>query len=249
MAQFNGSCSVAMLIWGGLILSLPPVQAQEVLLEESPALYDFEPPTYGPNARNYWHVWLATGIITGGSEGNGAAIVPGQSNCIDVGIRYKLKLANFYALGFSADYQRSIFQLVQDESKKIPNSMLHDKEKLRFNKLNIECYQRFNVGKRGNIIGKFWDIGVYAGWAFRVSHLTKDKYDEPNTNRGKQVRTVTRQLDYIEPLVYGFRSRIGINFFSVFLDYRASSLFNDHFDAELPRYCVGLQLGLHNLGA
>ncbi len=66
----------------------------------------------------------------------------------------------FYAIGYDIHFSSMNYRLDQKSSSKIvPNNIKHDKEKLRFNNLGIELYNRFNVGRRGDRVGQFIDLG------------------------------------------------------------------------------------------
>ena len=229
---------------------LNSANAQKILLEEN-IKFDYKKLLKGPNRKHFYHFYLDYGFFIGQSEGEGADINPSGSSTFAFGFRYKHKVLKYYALGYDISFFNTSYALGQDADKKlIPNSIIHDLEKLKFNNLGIELYQRFNVDKRGNRIGKFFDMGVYGNWAFSVKHLTKDIYDSNNAYHAGVIKTMNKKLDYVEHFNYGIRARLGVNRFVLSATYRMSDLFNEKFhndeiSAELPHFSIGLQLGLH----
>jgi len=221
------------------------IEAQKILLEED-VRSNYQQLLKGQNRLHYHHIFLEYGFAVGNSEGKGADVDYVYSGTFTTGYRYKFKVANFYALGFDVYYCYMSYHLNQDStSKLVPNSIVHDKEKLKFNNAGIELYNRINLGKRGDRIGNFIDAGVYFNWAFSIKHYTEDKLDSKNEHRAKFVEMVNKNLDYTERYNYGWRCRVGFNRYVISLSYRVSDLFNDQFEAELPRYIVGIQIGLH----
>lgn len=229
-----------------------PLNAQKILLHKNiEDLYKDELKR-GQNFTHYRHLYVNYGFILGGSEGAGADIEYGKSNALALGLRYKLRLSNIFAIGYSLQYSLYSYHIKQDSLKKIiPNDNIHQKEKLKFNNLGFEFYTRINFGKRGNLIGKFLDAGMYADWTFRAKHTYTEKVDKfTNQNKGGIEKTSIRDLSYIEEINYGLRSRIGINRYVITASYRLSNLFNNEFhneeyDFEFPRFFIGLEIGLH----
>lgn len=213
--------------------------AQMVLLEEE-GKFDTISPSSGPNRSNFSQFYISYGIPIADVH-TGAEIYTGRSFDFDFGYRYKRKIGNVYALGFEIFYKVQDFNMKQDSGKIVPDTILHDKERLRFNNLGVGIYNRFNFGKRGDVVGNFLDIGAYGSWTYRLAHITKDEL--PN---GNKVRTHTRGLDYYEPLNYGLVVRLGFNRFVFYGTYRLSDLFKPkHNYPELPFISAGIQLGLH----
>ena len=227
------------------------VFSQTVLLEEDVTKLDFLKPKFGQNMTNYYHWFVDYGFFASPSEGIGADIYYGLSHTFSVGNRYKRRLNDFLAVGVEASYLYMVYNLEQNAEKTVPNNIQHKKEKFRLNTVNGGVYFRLNFGKRGNIVGKFIDIGTYGNWAFNLKHTYTDKIDDSGNPVGyKEQKTVNKQLNYFEPFSYGFIVRMGINRYTIFGMYRMSDYFNEEFkenipDVELSRLAVGLQIGLH----
>ena len=219
-------------------------KGQDVLLEED-VKADTIKQTVGPNLKHFTHLYFDLGFIVGESETEGADINYGKSYTFSIGYRYKRKICNFYAIGFDISYYFMSYNLKQNIFKILPNDSIHNKEKLIFNNLGLELYNRFNFGKRGNYIGNFIDIGAYGNWAYKIKHYTKDDINV-DINKAKIKQVTYTGLVYPEELNYGLRARIGINRYVLSATYRLSDLFKEIYDyPELPRLSVGLQIGLH----
>ena len=231
----------------GIIIFPDVGYTQNILLEEIVDA-DTVPQKFGPNQKNYTHSFLGYGLILGSSEGKGMDVKAGNSNEFITGFRYKRKITNWYAVGLEIAYGVASFHLRQNDEKIYPDTVLHDKEKISLNNFGIQLYQRFNFDKRGNIIGKYMDVGGYFDWAFLVKHYTKDKHDKPSQHGGAKSTEVTQSgLIYTQPYNYGVSFRVGYNAIAVFGKYRLSDLFKPHHNLpELPRITVGLELGILN---
>lgn len=217
---------------------------QEVLLEED-IKNDYKDILHGNNRTNIGHLYLEYGFIVSESEGEGIPIEYGTSHNFSTGYRYKNSLAKRYAVGFDINYIYQTYHLKQVAYEKyFPTSNLYKNEAIRFNSIGIELFNRINVGKSGDRIGSFIDAGFYTNYAFRIKHYTKDKNPDPEAG-AKTVETIRTGLNYTNSLIYGLRGRVGISKYVISVTYRLSDLFNEHFNSELARLSVGLQIGIH----
>jgi hypothetical protein len=222
-----------------ILVFIQTVQSQDVVFNEN-VNSDSVIETHGPNLKHFKHPYIGFGFAAMQSEDKRSNVDLGLSSNFVFGYRYKLKLSNFYAIGYDINYNQSWYRLSQTTDKRTPDSLLNDKERLTFQNFEIGLYNRFNFGKRGNIIGKFIDLGAYADWTFQCTHFFQNKID------GNIYKTEVTRLKYYEPVNYGVLARIGINRWVVYANYRLSDLFKSAYNyAELPRLTVGFQVGLH----
>lgn len=204
----------------------------------------------GPNTKSFKQLYFGTGLIINNSQDT--EINSLRSLYFGVGFRQKFKILSFYSIGYELGYYTWHFNIKQSEDKMIPNEEQHDKEKLRIHSGNLLLYNRINIGKRGNVIGKFFDYGGYMNYHFSTSHYTKDKLPEATSTSGPSVFaeiTVVKnqRLDYIQSFGYGVFARAGINWFAVKVTYRMSDLFKEEYNwQELPRLFIGLELTIPN---
>lgn len=212
--------------------------SQDVLLEQNVDSHAAKP-TYGPNLRNFfhWYVGLGFPVATAGDQNY---TKPVASADLNFGIRYKLRFTNFLALGCDLGVTSTAYKIKQDDSKTVPDTRLNDKEKIQLNTLLGDAWVRINVGRRGNYIGNYLDIGAYGGWNFMKKHKTL------NTNAdNEKVKVSTTRLNYVEDLSYGLMARLGTNRYALTARYRSSDIFVPQANLpELPRLVLGVELGL-----
>ncbi|OQX99544.1 MAG: hypothetical protein B6I20_09815 [Bacteroidetes bacterium 4572_117] len=227
------------------------VFSQTVLLHEDISKLDFEMPSNGPNYNHFHQLYLNHGFFIPDNDVQEVETEFWSSHVFTIGWRYKRKLATWFAAGIDISYTNPVFSIKQNTNKQVPNNIAHAKEKLKFNDLNIEFYTRFNFGKRGNVIGKFIDIGAYAGYSLVVKHFYSDSFDKNNPPyySGKK-EVVNKDLNYINKFNCGLKTRLGINRWVIIASYRLSDLLTDDYkelvgDCFFPRLLVGFELGLH----
>lgn len=201
----------------------------------------------GPNLRYYGHFYIGAGMIADFDEEPGTEIKFLRSANMIFGYRYKLKLLSFYALGFDLNFNQHHYFMEGDKKNPFdpdnPLTFDTDEKKLSLtnNALALEVYQRINIGKRGNSLGKYLDLGVSGQWNYIVKETIKKEFSDDQNFYGKSLE-VRRKLDYIEDFQYDLTARIGINQLSFYGKYRMNDFFNDKFVMpELPRLSLGVQ--------
>ncbi|MDD3877963.1 MAG: hypothetical protein PHT69_15180 [Bacteroidales bacterium] len=213
--------------------------AQSVLMYEDVSA-DTIVPKRGANRLHFTHWYFNFGVFADKAE-KGAETKYVSTNHLDMGLRYKLRVCNFYAIGTDLSVSTYNFRLKQNGDKTLPDTVINDKEKYNLSLMTLGFYNRFNFGKRGNMIGKFLDIGVHGQWHMGLSHYTKNEM--PN---GNIVQVTTSKLKYYEQFGWGLHARLGVNRWVLSASYRMSDLFKPQDNLpELPRLSLGIQVGLH----
>jgi len=224
--------------------------AQKILLEENikrDYMHLFAVDEHDVNK----HLYLGAGIIAGAITGDGLPIDYNSSHTFIAGFRNDRIVAGFYSIGYNICFTNLSFAIKQDSLKKtIPNAILHDAEKLKFNNVGIDVFQRIYIRRKGERIGTFFDTGIYGNWAFNIKHQIKDHYKTVNQNNAHIAKIIYKRLNYIEQFSYGVRARIGYHRYAIAVDYRISDFFNEIYhneilDVELPRFTIAFQIGLH----
>lgn len=196
-------------------------------------------PAWGPNLKNFTYGFIGLGFPFNTSEPVNYT-KPGLSSAFDLGIRYKRKFTNYLALGLDLGLSSTAYKIKQSEPKTFPNTAVNDKEKLQVSALSGSAFIRINVGRRGNYIGNYMDLGAFGGWNFQKKHKTTNENEA-----GEKVRVSTTKLKYIENFSYGFLARIGISRYALTAGYRLSDIFKTSYAMpELPRLIVGIEVGL-----
>lgn len=244
--KFSGKkyllCIQRFLITVLLVFLFGEISAQQVLLTRN-VLADTIKPHWGQNMRHFAHPYIGLGIMAGSSTTQGGKILYGVSPNLEVGVRYKLKIARHYALGCNLSYNLYSYKLKQNTLKTLPDTVIHKAERLLFSNLTLGIFYRINLGRTGNYIGKFVDLGMYGDWVHYADHYTRDKLTD-----GTTARLHVSGLNYINDLQYGFFGHFGISRFVFTVKYRMANLFPDNRNyPELPRWTFGMQLGLHKI--
>lgn len=232
-----------------LMISLPllaNLYSQDVLLDMNVEEQFQE--TSGPNMRNYSHVYISLGAIPDFDEEGITSINFWRSGEYIFGYRYKRKLSSFYSLGYDVNFKVDRFFFdAADLFSNLENPRIDGQVKKHFllnNSFNLEIYQRFNFGPRGNILGNYIDMGVYGQLNHSVKEVTILENKLESATTGKE-RRVYRKLDYIERLGYGFAGRIGHNKWAIYGKYRLSDFFSGEYNLpELPRLTVGIEFAI-----
>ncbi len=165
-----------------------------------------------------------------------------------IGYRYKRKLNSFYSVGYDVHFKVDNFTLnAADLFSNIDNPRVAGtvkKHHILNNSINLELYQRFNIGPRGNTLGSYFDIGAYGQLNHSVKEVKVLENEDANAFAGKE-RQIFRKLDYIERFGYGLTCRIGYNKWALYGKYRLSDYFKGSYDLpELPRLKVGIEFAI-----
>ncbi len=212
--------------------------SQEVLLQQN-VKGDTLIPTRGPNLKHFLQGYIGLGFPLYTNE-DVTYTEFGTSTAVDFGMRYKRKLAEHFAIGMDIGVNLAAYKIKQETGKTVPDSIINDKEKFQINSLASSVYTRINVGRRGNHIGNYLDLGVYGGWNCVKKHRTINE-----NAADEKVKVVTSQLKYIENFSYGLLARVGVNRWVLKAGYRLSDIFAPAYAIpELPRLIVGLEIGI-----
>lgn len=200
--------------------------------------------TYGPNLRHFVQSYTGFGFIIPYSEEAGAGIVGGRSVEFITGTRYKLKILPFYSIGVDLSYRYMRYGIsdegiVYDDANPLTTASTVDKFLIGISSLGFEAFNRINVGRRGNILGNYIDIGLRWQWNYAGREKIKDT---PDNVEGK-IKTVRKGTGYIREFSKTAAFRVGYNKFILFGDYNLSGLFEPDWDLpELPPLSLGLQI-------
>jgi len=212
--------------------------SQDILLQQN-VKADTVRPTRGPNLKNFLQGYVGLGFPLHTNE-ELSYTRPGVSTCFDLGMRYKRRFTNYLAMGLDLGINSTSYKIKQNGSKTVPDTLINEKEKIQINTAESAAWLRINVGRRGNAIGNYLDMGAYGGWNFQKKHKTTNKNGD-----GEKVKVLTSNLKYVGNFSYGLLARIGVNRFSLTARYRVSDIFNSSYAMpELPRLTVGIEVGL-----
>ncbi|MBK7030814.1 MAG: outer membrane beta-barrel protein [Bacteroidales bacterium] len=201
-----------------LVILACSLTAQEIVFSKD-VKSDTLRPTKGPNLKKFSHQYLGFSFPVFTNEKLNYT-KPFSSIAIDYGIRYKRRLNNTFAMGMDLSVNWAGYQIKQKEGKSVPDSAINKKEKFQVNSLTPALYFRINVGRRGNVIGNYLDLGAYGSFNWKTAYITTNKNDNDEI-----VKVSTSRLSYMENYSYGVLARIGINRLAISARYRLSNLF------------------------
>ncbi len=206
---------------------------------------------FGPKNMHYAHAYFNFLFALPPEEGTDADIFFGKSHSVSYGIRYRFKIAGFFALGAGINYTYYAWHFKQYDAKKIPSSTIYDKEKLKINALGADVFIRFMFGKnKKSPVGNYADIGAYGDWDFYDSRQYTNFVNQTNPDGYKTNTGINSKLNYLTKINYGPELRLGYGKTVLFAKYRISDLFTPEYKeiispTELPRLMIGLEIGFH----
>ena len=221
------------------------ISAQDIVLDKNVDEQYSE--KRGPNMRQYGHAYYGIATVLPYNNVSGANAESHRSAMFTFGYRYKLKLLSFYAIGFDLSNQYSRYGIKSEESVPVvasnPFSIASEVKKLNLgmSSLGAEAYNRINIGKRGNVLGKYLDIGIKGDWNYGRKMIIKEK--SVSGDYYENSRTVQKNLKFIEKFATLVTARIGINKFILYGNYRFSDLIVPEYSSpELPPLTAGFQM-------
>lgn len=221
-----------------LFLASFSATGQEILFEKDPAI-DTTIEKKGPNRKNFTHPFISFGFAIDAGE-KGATVVQPNLDQFAIGFRYKRRLNKTFSVGFEFSYTNYAFSIKQNNQKTTPDSTINQRQRLYFYDIQLGAYFRINFGKRGNILGNYFDIAPYSEAVVAFTEFSKYKLPD-----GSVVRARRSGIDYFQRFNYGIQARIGLKKLIFFGQYRISNAFyGDKNLAEIPRITAGIQFVL-----
>lgn len=204
-----------------------------VKIWNGPAL-NYKTSSFGPLAKYYVHPYVTLGFVTPPLQIDSTyTLLYGNSHSSFFGIRLKGNVCKWYNLGINLEIGKNSYRVKNfaDDLKE------YDKERLKFFALNLEFYQRFRLASSELFgLGLYFDTGIYGSWIFK-NQLFQEK------KSGNVVETkTTKKLDYILPLQWGVKARLGFELIAIYAQYRISDIFKDK--KELPKPEVGIEISI-----
>lgn len=231
--------SVFLIFFGFSILG--PAASQQVLMSED-LRGDTITPDAGMNRKHFHHAFIGSNMFLGAAAGPLGEIKTLSSAGIEYGYRYKRKISHHYSGGYELAFRRLNYFPKDWQMASLNGDEPLRRERMVLLQTGLGLYQRINWQKRrGDFIGRFFDLGVYANWTFASRHVYTFKQPA-----GEQVKVKKSRLDYVQPFDYGVLGRIGFGNFVLKTTYRFSNHFKEDSGLEeFPRLTLGFELGLH----
>jgi len=206
---------------------------------------------FGPANKHFAYSHINLGFFLPPVLGEDVCVFYGKSHTFEYGISYKYKISNNFSVGLGLNYNYQTWYIKQNSSKKIPDDILYDKEKIKTNNLSADVFFRLNFGLRKNTMGNYFGIAPYGEWAFNTSRKTvKNTINSNSVVSEEYITTTNVNLNYLENLNYGIQIKIGFERIAIYGKYRLSNLFTSNFkenvsSTELPKLIIGIEIALH----
>lgn len=221
--------SIALLV----VMTAFAVDAQTIEMEQD-VNADTVLSNYGKNRKHFVGTTLGFGVVAGQTNSDSMQL-GGLSDKFTTGIYYKNKVSKAYSILLSANYGLSIYRFKTEEETLF--------NRLRINEVNAEFGNRFNFGRRGNVVGNYLELGISGIYVFHTKQESKQKVDDPEVNY-KSRKVEFSGLKYVEQINYAAHARLGFNKFAITAEYRLSDLLNANAGYSLPPLILGLRMDL-----
>jgi hypothetical protein len=226
-----------------LLIASVSYSQRYLLYENVEREWDERNTNYGPNKKHYIYPYMKGGQILGVSSDSLPVNYWGSGN-IGLGLRYKHKLTSWWSHGLDISYNYQSFNIAQKDEKVFIDSDKHKKERLNIHQIAGNYFWRFRLGRAGNTLGKYFDIGGYGAWNFSKNHVIKEN---ENLSNSKKQKVKLKNVDYLEDIEYGVIARIGFPRVALFGQYRLSDMLKNvpENSDKLPAITVGVEINLN----
>ena len=208
------------------------MNAQTVLMEQD-VNQDTIIPEFGKNRKHYFSSFVGVSILPTQIDSDSVQLKTGNSTLVTAGFYYKYKVSKVYSLVGSFYYGQSVYKFETEKDVKY--------NKLKANDVRLELANRFNFGKRGNVVGNYIELGVSGSYVYSTKLQTKRIVDDPSVNYETLELELTG-LKYIQKPNYSVHARLGFNKIAITADYRLSDLTDETLSYDLPPLAVGVRL-------
>jgi hypothetical protein len=195
----------------------------------------------GPNAKKFSHSYLLLGGVVPDSK----IVDPAFCHEFGFGWLKKRKLNNTFSLGYDISFSYRNYRIKDTSYYPLPPGSSLIKERLYTRNLQLKPWFRINIGKRGNTLGNYLDLGAFGEWSFARTHYYK--FENPKgTPEGVKGEYLLKKNDWFLPFNYGAMLRIGFNKWSFYGMYRVSDMFKDNiYFKEMPRITAGVSYAIY----
>lgn len=224
-----------------VLLSLGVFAQKTVMFQDTEDLYAES--NFGANSKHFVHFYGGFSFFLPVNDDGG--IKYWNTHSLVWGARYKLKLTSVFSNGIDLHYKKDNYRFTSDNAI-LSDEGDYDKERFVVHGIGPEYYLRINFDKnRGEYIGNFIDLGIYADWLFYDTYKVYD--DGCDSFLYSKCKKTYKNHKRLNDFVYGLTIRMAKNSFIVFINHRLSNYFDDNFGAvSLPKTSAGIIFGFHN---
>lgn len=224
-----------------VVLNIGTIFSQTVLLEEKVSAPGENENNIGPNKKHYTFFYFGFSNFIFSNADDDLYFKTGKSHAIDFGFNYKHKITNLlsYNLGGLYRNERCLLKNVSDEL--FLDSTNYDNDIIGLNYIGGESFFRINFDvMRGNILGKYIDIGVFGAYKYRVNRITVIENSGKILN-SKNIKSKYKDISGTKDFVYGLKFGLGWYRFQLSARYYLyNKLFSNNI--ELPKLSIGFRV-------
>jgi len=208
------------------------LSAQKYLLSED-VNNDTLIPKFGFKRKYDMSNYFGLGFMAGGSQNNPPSEIHyGRSINLRAGFWGRMKLNNWYALGFYTEFSKDRYHLKTPFYSDSLSQSQTAWTKQNNNNLVVGIFNRINI----NSDNLFLDLGAYYAYDFMPRIITKVKPENANFHTRKNIYN---RPDIMNRSNYGLDIRITWGSFALYSRYRISGLYKNQ-SYDLPKMVFGI---------
>lgn len=230
-----------------LSISVNAIAQKEILFENVDDYNVFEKQAYGPNGKHFLYNYVSLDFATPSVYEDQFKIKYGASYGFSYGLRYKYKVLKWFSVGSGLNYS---FQNYVFDDVFLHKLYDNQTDRLTLNNIGSELFFRFNIGKTGNSMGKYIDLGALGYLNYCSSYFIKTQKEEFLGIESQKTTTKYKCVNTNNLINYGAFFRIGTGHFAfyakyIFSDQLKQQIQNDFTsNLDLPKFSVGIELGI-----
>lgn len=222
------------------LIGMQNINAQKVLMEEEVKV-DSIKDNFGPNLKHYLQFFIEYGLII--PHQNPEAFKQKiYSPSTGFGLRYKYRFCNTFSVGLSGSFILNTKRFDYFNQLAVSSDSILEDDfygyKLEQGMVGLSPFIRFNFGRRGNNLGKYFDLGAFYNLIFSSKEIIIF-----NNQQDLKTTLITNYQKNVTPKYsYGLSSSVGYKKLNIF----ARVEVRENFDQSSLIYgptTIGLQLG------
>lgn len=219
---------------------------REILNEDVDNYTVYQKQKFGVNGKYFFYNYASIDFLMPSIYEKQLPVKFGQSYGFSYGFKFKFKIFNWVSLGTDFNYS---FKNIAFDDVFLFEINDKQKDKLLINSLGTELFLRINLGKTGNSMGKFIDLGGFGSGNLSNTYTIIIKNKNPLGLQAQKEKYQYKNMNIENLFSYGALFRIGVGHFSVSAKYRFSDLLNNTAfqetnNIDLPKFTIGIEAGL-----
>ncbi|MBN2664209.1 MAG: hypothetical protein JXR68_11215 [Bacteroidales bacterium] len=219
---------------------------REILYEDVDNYTVYQKQKFGVNGKYFFYNYASIDFLMPSVYEKQLPVRYGQNYHFSYGFKFKFKIFNWLSLGTDFNYS---FKNIAFDDIFLFEVNGKQKDKLLINSLGTELFFRTIIGRAGNSMGKFIDFGGFGSVNFSNIYTIKITNNNPLGLQAKKEKLQYKNINIVEPFLYGALFRVGVGHFSLSAKYRFSDLLKNTAlqetnNIDLPKFTIGVEIGL-----